>query len=408
MIKPFNIPAHWKWVRFGEIARVASNLVDPKGFPDSPHIAPNHIESKSGRLLPYSTIRIDGVSSTKNKFRSGQILYSKIRPNLAKVTLVDFDGLCSADMYPIDTSLHSGYLHHWMLTPEFTSLASKQQGRILLPKINAKELSALPVPVPDNGEQQRIARALHQVDVLRAKRREAIALLDNLARSIFLDMFGDPRTNPMDWPITPLGQVVAEFRYGTSEKSSEIGHPTLRIPNILGGTLDMSIIKNVPVSESEFHRLRLVDGDLLFVRTNGNPDYVGRCAVFSESTVLGAGFPSNGFIYASYLIRARLHRDVIDSVYVREYLLGTSGRAALKSKSKTSAGQFNINIHGLSDIRLPLPPIELQEKFAQRIKKLEEAKQTHSSHLLELDALFASVQYRAFRGELWPDTVPAA
>lgn len=82
---PWTLPTTWRWARFDEVARVASNLVDPRAFLDSPHIAPNHIESETGRLLPYGTVREDGVTSAKHRFFRGQVLYSKIRPYLAKV-----------------------------------------------------------------------------------------------------------------------------------------------------------------------------------------------------------------------------------------------------------------------------------------------------------------------------------
>lgn len=143
----------WPRAKFQDVASVDSDLVDPGDFPHWPHIAPNHIESHTGRLLPYRSISEDGVTSPKHRFRPGQILYSKIRPYLAKAALVDFEGLCSADMYPISTSLDARFLLWWMLTPEFTELAVGQQGRSVLPKINQLQLARLPVPVPSSTEQ---------------------------------------------------------------------------------------------------------------------------------------------------------------------------------------------------------------------------------------------------------------
>src|SRR5688572_12253502 len=98
-----DVPKSWTWAKFADVANVDADLVAPSALGDSPHIAPNHIESKTGRLLPYATIREDRMTSPKHRFRPGHILYSKIRPYLAKAALVDFSGLCSADMYPIST-----------------------------------------------------------------------------------------------------------------------------------------------------------------------------------------------------------------------------------------------------------------------------------------------------------------
>jgi len=96
---PYLVPSGWCWTHFIDIAAVQSNLVPPRSYHDFPHIAPDNIESGTGRLLPYETIRTSGVFSSKHLFAAGCILYSKIRPALAKAVIVDFDGLCSADMY---------------------------------------------------------------------------------------------------------------------------------------------------------------------------------------------------------------------------------------------------------------------------------------------------------------------
>lgn len=157
-----DLPDTWRWADFGAIAHVASNLVDPLSYPDLPHIAPNHIQSKTGRLLPYTTVAGDGVTSPKNLFCSGQILYSKIRPYLAKAILATFTGLCSADMYPLETALNPNYLLYWLLTNEFTQYASLVQGRTVLPKINRGQLERLPVPIAPMQEQEKIVAAIEE------------------------------------------------------------------------------------------------------------------------------------------------------------------------------------------------------------------------------------------------------
>ncbi len=109
----------WKKSRFDEVATIKSNLVNPLDFPDLPHIAPDNIEKKTGVLLEYHTVSEDGVTSGKHRFYPGQILYSKIRPYLSKVVVVDFDGLCSADMYPIEAKGNAKCLWYYMLSEEF-------------------------------------------------------------------------------------------------------------------------------------------------------------------------------------------------------------------------------------------------------------------------------------------------
>lgn len=141
--------------RFDEVAIIKSNLVDPSEYQNYPHIAPDNIEKKTGVLLEYHTISEDGVKSGKHRFYPGQILYSKIRPNLSKVVVVDFDGLCSADMYPIEAIGDTKCLWYFMLSENFLEQASSAGSRSVLPKINQKELSALTVTIPDSIEEQK-------------------------------------------------------------------------------------------------------------------------------------------------------------------------------------------------------------------------------------------------------------
>ncbi|NRG27409.1 restriction endonuclease subunit S [Bacillus circulans] len=160
--QPYSIPNNWDWKSFNEVAKICSNLVDPKLHKDFPHIAPDNIEKGTGQLLGYQTIEESKVKSPKHYFFKGQILYSKIRPYLSKVTLAKFDGLCSADMYPIETNLDTKYLYWYMLSVFFVEKASTAGSRSVLPKINQKELGNIPVPVPPIETQRRIVRIIEK------------------------------------------------------------------------------------------------------------------------------------------------------------------------------------------------------------------------------------------------------
>jgi type I restriction enzyme S subunit len=256
------------------------------------------------------------------------------------------------------------------------------------------------VLLPPILEQRWIAEILDKADALRAKRRAALAQLDAVAQSIFLNMFGDPATNPHGWHVRSLSEMGMEFRYGTSNKSAAAGKWTLRIPNVVGGSIDLKDLKRVPVTDNELDRLRLQRGDLLFVRTNGNPDYVGRCAVYDPDVVRDEGFDGDDFIFASYLIRGRIPHDSMSPVFLREHLATLEGRRRLRARSKTSAGQYNINTEGLGSIHVMMPPTELQRAFGRRLRGAEMVRRRSEIAAAKLDRLFASLQHRAFRGEL--------
>lgn len=168
-----GISADWRNVLFNHVAEVKSNLVDPAGFQDFPHIAPDNIEKKTGTLLQYNTIAEDKVTSGKHRFYPGQILYSKIRPYLSKVVITDFDGLCSADMYPIEAKENTKYLWYYMLSEDFLEQASTAGSRSVLPKINQKELSRINIRIPTLPEQEEIVRLLDSLLERERQIREA-------------------------------------------------------------------------------------------------------------------------------------------------------------------------------------------------------------------------------------------
>lgn len=185
----------WKSKRFDRVAEVKSNLVDPADYQSFPHIAPDNIEKKTGRLLEYHTIAEDGVKSGKHRFFAGQILYSKIRPYLSKVIVVDFDGLCSADMYPIEPKkgVDTKYLWYFMLSEDFLAQASTAGSRSVLPKINQKELANLTVEVTDIREQKKIVATLDKIFAREQQAKEAaeqvIDQIDTMKKSILARAF---------------------------------------------------------------------------------------------------------------------------------------------------------------------------------------------------------------------------
>lgn len=201
------LPASWQWLRFDQVADIASNLTNPLDNPEAIHIAPNHIESWTGVVSGFQTIAADGVTSAKHQFTQGQIIYSKIRPYLAKVTIAEFDGLCSADMYPINSRINTRYIFRWMLTSEFTEWASNAESRSVLPKINQKDLNKIPVPTPSLKEQTEIVHRVEELftlaDSIEHKANAALERVDNLTQSILAKAF--------------RGDLTAEWRAANPE-----------------------------------------------------------------------------------------------------------------------------------------------------------------------------------------------
>lgn len=344
------------------------------------------------------------IGSAKQVVQPRDVLLSKIVPHIRRSWIVgdkvEYRLIASGEWIVFRSNrVVPEYLRHVLLGDafhaKFMQTVSGVGGSLL--RARPSQVAKITIPLPPLPEQRRIAAILDKADALRVKRREALAQLESLAQSIFVDVFGDALQTA---ERTPLCAFVDEFRYGTSNKSGATGFPALRIPNVVGGALDLRELKTVNVDASEFSRLKLVDGDLLFVRTNGNRDNVGRCTVFSQTRVANSGFEVDSFIYASYLIRARLKSEQILPTVLQFFLSTEEGRRELRSYSKTSAGQFNINTEGLGALRIPNFPMALQESFVEKLEAVERQRHRQRKFGEDLDALFTSLQHRAFRGEL--------
>ena len=162
--KPFDIPDTWAWVHFTDVIEIASNLVQPNEYHDLMHIAPDNIQKCTGKLLACQTVKEDEVASPNHLFCKGQLIYSKIRPLLRKVVIAPFDGLCSADMYPLKTCLNTSYVKYVMLSEVFNrQVAAIASNRVKMPKINQTELGKIVIPLPPLGEQKRIVARVEEL-----------------------------------------------------------------------------------------------------------------------------------------------------------------------------------------------------------------------------------------------------
>ncbi len=190
-----EIPVDWTIQRFARVAEVKSNLVSPDNYLEYPQISPENIEKDSGKLLlPCKTVGEVGIISGNHLFYKGQILYSKIRPKLNKVCIAPFDGLCSADMYPIETNNDTRYIMYCILSNGFLQQVSMiTENRVKMPKINQVELSKILVAMPCFlAEQKEIADYLDakcaEIDKLIAKKEQLVKELESYKKSLIYEV----------------------------------------------------------------------------------------------------------------------------------------------------------------------------------------------------------------------------
>lgn len=388
----------WPVVSLGSVATLVRDGIAPEDISSGTLYVGLENISRGGKFEGVAPVETGDIASTKFSFSPIHVLYGKLRPYLAKIALPEFEGVCSTDIIPIlpGSRLDRNYLAHYLLTPHMVALATDRATGANLPRLSPSVLLEFPVPLPPLEEQRRIAAILDQAEELRAQRRAAIALLDQLPQAIFLEMFGDPVSNPKGWRVSPLGSAFDPERgvrcgpFGSALHRSDYmpnGIPVWGIDNV--GTLQFSETGSLFVDERTFMKLTVYDvrsGDILITRAGT----VGRMCVARPT--------ASQSMIGTNLIRLSLNPEAADPDYVA-ILLTHFGRSlgSLRANAKEEAYSF-MKTGILKTLPVPLPPIDLQRKFASCVESLHHARAAHELSLAELDVLFASIQTASFSG----------
>lgn len=246
--------------------------------------------------------------------------------------------------------------------------------------ISKARLAELSLSIPPLDEQRRIAAVLRSADeavsTAQAVYEQSLVVkqraIDALCHGANEDATLEQDALPDGWRMVQLADVLAGMRYGTSAKcdsSPQGGLPVLRIPNVVKGRLDFDDLKFADVSEADARRFGLQDGDIVLVRTNGNPAYIGRNALVS-----GVSSP---LLFASYLIRLRCDHDSVSAAFIHAAFNSTRVRSNLLRSATTSAGNYNINTESLRTLTISLPPLPEQRRIADTIAAMSATCDVH-------------------------------
>ena len=256
--------------------------------------------------------------------------------------------------------------------------------------LSIKKLGAIEIPLPPLSEQKRIAAILDVADVLRAKRRKSIIELDRLVQATFLEMFGDPVKNPKEWPIEPFGQIGKSRLGKMLDKKKQTGNhlrPYLANFNVQWDRFDFSQLREMDFDKNDREEFSLRSGDLLICEGGD----IGRSAIWRED---------RGEIYfQKALHRVRLDKQKASPEYILYYMWFMSQNGGFREFT-SSATIAHLTGVKLKKLPVPLPPVALQMAFSKFYLSLNRLKSNVLDHLAKLDLLFASLQSRAFQGEL--------
>jgi len=353
------------------------------------------VDRHAKRIVGSRQLRcVDAPSRARQVVAKGDVLVSTVRPNLNGVALVPeaLDGAIASTGFCVlraqPTVLDSRYVFQWVKSPGFVGEMTRRATGASYPAVSDRIVLDSRLPLPPMAEQRRIADVLDRADALRAQRRAALAELDTLTQAIFLELFGDPATNPKAWPLRAIRETGTVVTGNTPSRS----HPEYfgsEIEWIKSDNIDTRYYYLTRAKESLSQIGKAVArfapaGSLLVTCIAGSPECIGNSAMTDREVAfnqqINAIIPVEGdahFLYAQFRVGKRMLQAA-----------STAGMKGMVSKSRFE--------------RIPIifPPVELQRDFSRRVAAVEKLKATYGASLANLDALYASLQHRAFRGEL--------
>ena len=280
------------------------------------------------------------------------------------------------------------YFGHYFKTPSYRRVVSQLACGANINNLKKEHLDNLLIPFPPLVEQKRIARILDAADALRAKRREALAQLDTLLQSTFLDMFGDPVTNPKGWIVTCVGDAT-QMGTGSTPSRNDKSYfggsiPWVKSTEVNWGTVTATS-ECLSADGVKAARLKRYPKGSIVLALYGQGKTRGKCAVLGIDATINQA------------CCALVPRDPGSTPYLFQFLKSSYHR--LRGESR-GGNQQNLNMRIVRNFPVPMPPLDVQQRYAAIAESVEQQRTRQLAHLAEIDTLFASLQSRAFRGDL--------
>jgi type I restriction enzyme S subunit len=269
----------------------------------------------------------------------------------------------------------------------------KQASGAAQPHINKQIVDDIQVTFPPLPEQRAIAHVLRTVQQAKEATQKVIDATRQLKQSMMTHLFTcgpvpiqEAGELPASWSLRSLGEIAELIQYGTSSRCADNvdSTPVIRIPNVIGGVIDSTDLKYLNATDSEIDRFQLKEGDILFVRTNGQKRYVGRSAVYQ-------GEP-NGALFASYLIRVRVDSSQAVPEFLNIYVETAQGKEMLSGRAINSAdGKYNINTQTIREVMVPIPSLSEQRGIIEQMRILRNKLDCEGKRLESLQIIFKSL-----------------
>lgn len=380
----------WQLVELGKVCRLPERQVRPSEFSKYDYyVGLEHIEGDTGRIIEYQKLSKSNLKSSKFPFDDSCVLYGKLRPYLNKVALPTVKGVCSTDILPLKPVLGlvcKEFLYYFLRSPSFVKIATEKSTGANLPRISPDVLLSIPIAVPPINAQKKIAETLVRTDQLWRKREQANQLTGKVIRSVFLKIFGNPVKNPKHFRTQKLPSVAKlergkfQFRPRTEPRFYGGKYPFIQIGDI---PRDRIYITSYTQTLNE----KGLAISKMFPR--------GTIVIAIAATIGEVGILAFDSCFPDSLVGITPDQSRVNPEYL--YLFLTFMKTQLTQLAPLTA-QRNINLRILSEVDVPIPPMEQQQKFSEVVQATDGIRRRQESSTSEINELFLSLMQKAFRG----------
>ncbi|HCN47272.1 MAG TPA: hypothetical protein DIT18_17750 [Pseudomonas sp.] len=333
----------------------------------------------------------------ESRLQSGDIVFARTGATTGKSFLVRE---CPADAvfasYLIRVrcgpEVDPAYLIQFFKTPDYWAQVFSSARGAAQAGVNASVLKSLRVPLPPLAVQRRISSVLEAVEHLIAQRRTSMEHLNALAAAALSKTLEASPAGEKTLCVGDVAVVQGGLQVTGARKKHEREIPYLRVANVYRGYLLMDEVKNIRITDAELARTALQRNDVLIVEGHGNPEEVGRCALWDASIEVCT--------HQNHLIRVRFDESRVLPRFACDYLNSSVGRRHLHRSGKTTSGLNTISVSDVRSAPLVIPSRDAQAGYLALVDQIDAMRARYLNQLQELDVLYASLQYRAFRGEL--------
>ena len=325
--------------------------------------------------------------------KSGDILFAKMAET-KKTLILDKETenyLFSTGFFairPKNGILTTKCLYYLLNSKNFLSQKDKNSSGATQKAITNAGLEKINVNIPLFSKQDQIVKQFDLLTDIIKKYQSQLKKLDSLIKSRFIEMFGAPDQNPLNWEISNLGNFIENANNGMARRGNDKnGKIVLRLVELQRGFINYSDCNRIAIKTNE-EKYLLKNNDFLFARVNGNPDNVGRCSYYKD---IGEEVYHN-----DHIIRVHFDENRLNEYYLNTLLNSEYGKSEFKKYIKTSAGQYTIAQDGISSAQIPIPPIVLQNDFASFVQQIDKSKFAVQKSLEKAETLYKSLMQEYF------------